>query len=173
MLSIDRPLMLWFNRHDYDWLTRAMWFVSRLGTVTGWLLLTLVYLAIRRDTTATLIMLVVSGLGVTVSVLLKVIIKRPRPWITIPELVERRRRPYDPSFPSGHTFSAFAIAGTMAILDPPTAELFMAFATLIGLSRIYLLVHHVTDVIAGAILGIALARGFLWLITGLGLLNLH
>ena len=164
--------MLWFNRHDYDWLTRAMWSVSRMGTVTGWLVLTLVYLAIRRDLTATLVMLVVSGLGVTVSVLLKVIIKRPRPWITIPELKERRRRPYDPSFPSGHTFSAFAIAETMAILDPPTTEIFMGFATLIAISRVYLLVHHVTDVIAGALLGIGLARSFVWLITGLGLLSL-
>ncbi|MEC9466635.1 MAG: hypothetical protein VX834_12665, partial [Myxococcota bacterium] len=97
MLSIDRPLMLWFNRHDYDWLTRAMWSVSRMGTVTGWLVLTLVYLAIRRDLTATLVMLVFWGLGVTVSFMLKLIIKRPRPWFNIPELKERRRRPYDPS----------------------------------------------------------------------------
>ena len=117
-LSIDRPLMLWLNGMDSKGFTKFMWFVSRLSTVAGWILLTLVYLAIRKDFTATLIMLVASGLGVTFSVVLKLVIQRPRPWITIPELKERSRRPYDPSFPSGHTFSAFTIAATMAVSPP-------------------------------------------------------
>ena len=165
--------MLWLNRYDSQWFTTLMWSISRLSTVAGWLLLTLIYLAIRQDIAATLIMLVASVLGVCASVALKIIIKRPRPWITISELAERGRRPYDPSFPSGHTLSAFAIAATMAVLDPPTTGLFMGFASLIGLSRMYLLVHHVTDVLAGAVLGVLLAQGYLTALTWAGLLSSH
>ena len=131
------------------------------------------YLAIRQDLIATLVMLIASGLGVSLSVVIKFIVKRPRPWLTIPELKERRRRPFDPSFPSGHTFSAFTIATTMAVLDPPTTTLFMGFAGCIGLSRMYLLVHHVSDVVFGAVLGALLAHGYLAALTWAGLLSLH
>ena len=165
--------MLALNRLDSIWFTKFMWFISRLSTVLGWIFLTLVYLAIRKDIGSTLIMLVASGLGVCFSVILKQIIKRPRPWVTIPALQERCRRPYDPSFPSGHTFSAFTIAATMAILDPPTALIFMGFAGLIGLSRVYLLVHHISDVVMGALLGTLLAQGYLGALSMMGLLSSH
>jgi len=150
-----------------------MWFISRLSTVAGWILLTLVYLAIRKDLEATLIMLMASCLGVIVSVILKQIVKRPRPWVTIPELKERARRPYDPSFPSGHTLSAFTIATTMAVLDPPTALTFMSFAGLIGLSRAYLLVHHISDVVSGGLIGTALAHVYLYSLSWVGLFSPH
>lgn len=65
------------------------------------------------------------------------------------------RRPSSPSFPSGHTMAAFAAA----IAIPPSmggVALASAFASAIALSRVQLKAHHLSDVLAGASLGIAL-----------------
>lgn len=72
--------------------------------------------------------------------------------------------PPDFSFPSAHTTqaSAFALSCALALnRDLSTASGLLIWAglgltaTLVGISRIYLRVHYVSDVIAGAILGIA------------------
>lgn len=69
------------------------------------------------------------------------------------------------SFPSGHTSASFAFfisIGVLAGLGRPARQrlmwLFIAFipAFFIGLSRIYLNMHWLTDVIAGALLGIGI-----------------
>lgn len=66
------------------------------------------------------------------------------------------------SFPSGHSISAFAIAGVMILLFKPspwiTALLLLA-ATLAGVSRVYLVQHFWGDVYAGAAIGSMMAFG--------------
>ncbi len=63
--------------------------------------------------------------------------------------------PKDFSFPSGHTGASFAAAAALFFVGSrgwiPAAVL----AALIGFSRLYLYVHYPTDVLAGALLGIA------------------
>ncbi len=66
------------------------------------------------------------------------------------------------SFPSGHTMSAFALYGLLAMLLPWKrwgGLLLFILAFLVGISRIYLVQHFVKDVYLGAILGIAIALG--------------
>jgi len=63
----------------------------------------------------------------------------------------------DPAFPSGHTSRAFALATLLALRHPwPTRAGGVAFAVLVGVSRIYLGVHWPSDVFAGALVGIAM-----------------
>ena len=57
------------------------------------------------------------------------------------------------SFPSGHTTTAFSGFIGLAFLFPKYKYFFLFFAIIIGISRILLAVHYVSDVIAGAILG--------------------
>jgi undecaprenyl-diphosphatase len=59
------------------------------------------------------------------------------------------------SFPSGHTAAATAVAASATLADPALAPLVVPLAALIGYSRVRLRVHHVSDVLAGAALGLA------------------
>lgn len=65
----------------------------------------------------------------------------------------RVRRPTTPSFPSGHTASAFAFASTMGEEVPVTWIPLHATAALVGYSRVHTGVHYPSDVAAGALLG--------------------
>src|SRR5262249_5625426 len=55
------------------------------------------------------------------------------------------------SFPSGHTAAATALAASAVLADPLTAVVVAPVAILVGYSRIRLRVHHLSDVIAGAL----------------------
>lgn len=81
----------------------------------------------------------------------------------------RRRRPdgdwggiyrnTDPhSFPSGHAARAFLIAALATGLGPPwLAILLWIWAPLVSLARVAMGVHYVSDILAGAVLGIVVA----------------
>jgi membrane-associated phospholipid phosphatase len=58
------------------------------------------------------------------------------------------------SFPSGHAITAAALAFAVAALWPQARILMIVYAILIALSRLVLLAHHPSDVVAGALLGV-------------------
>jgi len=67
----------------------------------------------------------------------------------------RMRRPITSSFPSGHAATGFMCA---VVLSRGTrlAPLYFGLAALISFSRVYTRMHHPSDVVAGAALGLAL-----------------
>jgi undecaprenyl-diphosphatase len=65
------------------------------------------------------------------------------------------RRPITSSFPSGHAATAFMCAGVLA--SKRTAVPWFALAALVAGSRVYVRMHHGSDVVAGAALGLALS----------------
>jgi undecaprenyl-diphosphatase len=90
---------------------------------------------------------------------------RPRPYSTHPASDHLLSAPSpDPSFPSDHAATAFAIAFAVLAFSRRGGLAFLASATLIGLSRIALGMHYPSDVVAGALVGWAAAM----LVTGLG-----
>ncbi len=58
------------------------------------------------------------------------------------------------SLPSGHATTGFALAFAVAAVWPRTRYVMAAYALLIALSRVVLLAHHPSDVVAGALTGI-------------------
>jgi len=60
------------------------------------------------------------------------------------------------SFPSGHTMTAFAVALPLLLFYPELSAGLLFCAVSIALSRILLGMHFLSDVVAGAILGIGL-----------------
>ena len=73
--------------------------------------------------------------------------ERPRP--------HRLRVPRTSSFPSGHASSAFT-AVTVLGRDDPLWPLYLGIAAVVASSRVYVKIHHPSDVIAGAAVGVVL-----------------
>jgi membrane-associated phospholipid phosphatase len=59
------------------------------------------------------------------------------------------------SFPSGHATDAFAAAAAIGALWPRTRPLMWTYAAIIAVSRVVLTAHFPSDVLAGAIVGVA------------------
>lgn len=66
-------------------------------------------------------------------------------------------RPRTSAFPSGHATSAFT-AATLLAQGTNAGPLYFALAALVASSRVYTRMHHASDVVAGAALGIVLGQ---------------
>lgn len=64
------------------------------------------------------------------------------------------RRPITSSFPSGHAATAFMCA--VVLTNRRSAPAWFTLAALVASSRIYVRMHHASDVAGGAVLGLAL-----------------
>jgi membrane-associated phospholipid phosphatase len=58
------------------------------------------------------------------------------------------------SFPSGHATTAFALAFAVSAVWPHLRSVMLVYAVMIAASRLVLLAHHPSDVVAGALLGV-------------------
>lgn len=63
------------------------------------------------------------------------------------------------SFPSGHATSAFAAAATLGLMLPPVRVPLFLLASLVGVSRVAVGAHYLSDVVAGAVLGLVFTLG--------------
>lgn len=112
----------------------------------------------RRGLPPTLPLAAVALAGASLaSSALKDVFDRARPSVADPTVIALIGLPGDASFPSGHATSAFAAAGVVMALHPALRAPALALAALVALSRVYLGVHHPVDVLAGALLGAAIA----------------
>jgi membrane-associated phospholipid phosphatase len=91
---------------------------------------------------------------VIITTIAKYSINRPRPFVTYP-FIEKKSAGGSPSFPSGHTSEAFALATSVSLTYPRWYIIGPSFlwASAVGYSRMDLGVHYPSDVLAGAILG--------------------
>lgn len=99
---------------------------------------------------------------------LKYGIKRSRPYIRYPE-IDNVTVEDSPSFPSGHTSEAFALATSLTIAYPKWYVVVPSYvwASSVAYSRMHLGVHYPGDVLAGAFIGAGSAflcyKGQQWL----------
>jgi undecaprenyl-diphosphatase len=78
--------------------------------------------------------------------------RRPVPEFERPHYL---RMPKTTSFPSGHASTAFVAAALLS--DGSRAKpLYYALATVVAATRIHVRIHHASDVVGGAVLGVAL-----------------
>jgi undecaprenyl-diphosphatase len=90
---------------------------------------------------------------------LKSLIARGRP----PDSESATTVPPDSSFPSGHTMSAFAAAVVVSAFFPRVRWLVFGLAFLVAVARLYLGVHFLLDVLAGAAVGVAIGFCAVWM----------
>ena len=90
--------------------------------------------------------------------LIRAFVERPRPFVDNPAIVTLfNEASY--SFPSGHAAFFFALSTVVFLYNKRWGFWFYAASVVIGLARIVAGVHYPTDVIGGAVLGVAV--GFL------------
>jgi membrane-associated phospholipid phosphatase len=88
---------------------------------------------------------------------LKLIVRRTRPELDgLPPLA---KTPTQLSFPSAHASTAFAGALAYSRLGAPRTPLY-GLAGALAISRLYLGLHYPSDLLAGALLGSAIAATF-------------
>ncbi len=113
----------------------------------------------------------VTGLAVVAAVLvssacstvLKEVFDRDRPPLADPGFEAAVGVPSSASFPSGHATTTFAAAAALALLVPSLRRPALLLACGVALSRVYLGVHYTLDVMAGAVLGVAVGVLIAWL----------
>ncbi len=85
---------------------------------------------------------------------MKYSIDRDRPFVTYP-FIDQATSATTPSFPSGHTSSAFSTATSLSLVFPKWYVIAPSFlwASSVAYSRMSLGVHYPSDVFIGAIIG--------------------
>jgi undecaprenyl-diphosphatase len=103
-----------------------------------------------------------AALGVAAFLRLKKATGRRRPCAIEPHCWATLLPPDQFSFPSGHTITAFAVSVSLSSFYPELATGLLFCALSIAASRILLGMHFLSDVLAGAAIGTAVACAAVW-----------
>ena len=100
-----------------------------------------------------------SAISFSIGYIMKFLIARPRPfqYLNISSIIQVSSS----SFPSGHAIAAFTALPILNKSFPKLKILFWILAVLIAISRIYLRVHYLSDVVAGAFIGYIISSLFI------------
>jgi undecaprenyl-diphosphatase len=94
--------------------------------------------------------------SVLVNGIVKTWFRRPRPDHQ-PHQVRKLRKPRSSSFPSGHATSGFLAATLLGAGRPPATKMaWYGAAGVVAASRIHVKIHHASDVVAGAAIGVGM-----------------
>ncbi len=99
---------------------------------------------------ATLALCFLVGEGV-----MKHLVARPRPF-RMESIALLIREPGGYSFPSGHSMASFGAAVFLCHMKKSVGIAFLVLAGIIAFSRLYLMVHFPSDVLAGSMLGVGI-----------------
>ncbi len=164
-MSLDGTILYWI--HDtlscslLDTLMPKLTLLGNGGAI--WLLAAGGMLCTKKYRRQGVILLVGLAVGVLVgNVCLKNLVARPRPcWLdsSVQLLISS---PTDFSFPSGHTLSSAIGATVLTKANHQFGWAAIPLAAAIAFSRLYLFVHYPSDVLAGAVLGVAIGEAVYW-----------
>ena len=156
---MDTALFTFINGAHSPARDNLMLFASALGRA-GFIWLTVAIVAAvfpARRMAAWRLALTIGMAYLVVDGALKPFIDRDRPFEVLPDVRVIDQRPDTESFPSGHAAAACAGALAAGRLFPSARVLWWALAAAIGMSRVYVGAHWPSDVVAGALVGIAVA----------------
>jgi undecaprenyl-diphosphatase len=161
---MDSSLLHYVIQLRRPWLDDVMLLASALGAAgfIWWItaLITMVF-PNKRAPAFRMILAIVFTWGIS-EFALKPLFDSDRPFVLDPAITVIDAKPTTPAFPSGH--AAMAVAGAVAgsRMLPWSAWAWWPLAVIIAVSRVYLGVHWPSDVLGGAILGLATA----WFVLG-------
>jgi undecaprenyl-diphosphatase len=153
--AVDDAFERWRGRPQPD---RFFAGATRFGEFSiGWQVVSVVAaLVTRRPGEAVRTAALIGAESLLVNQGIKRVFLRQRPVSDAPE-EHGVRRPVTSSFPSGHASSAFFAAVLLTRRHPRLAPLWFVTAAVVATSRPYLRLHHASDVVGGAVTGLAVA----------------
>lgn len=152
--QIDNAVLHFFGSVQTPILNELMIFISALGNAgLIWIAVSIIMLCFKRTRRSGATMAVALIIGLVVcNITLKPLIARTRPF-DAHDIELLIATPTGFSFPSGHSVSSLG-AGMSAFLTLKKRGIpFLLLAILIAVSRLYLQVHYLSDVLAGSLLG--------------------
>jgi undecaprenyl-diphosphatase len=163
--QFDDAVLTWMGQHRVKWIEAMLLELTALGTASTVLVVVTVatlFLSLTRHRYSAFLLLVSTGGGLILNLVLKMYFQRPRPDIFVAVTSATST-----SFPSGHAMNAAIAYGTVAYLAARLHPLRWArgltllvasvIILLIATSRLYLGVHYPSDVLAGLVIGTAWA----------------
>ena len=145
--------------------------ISLLGSYLGFIIVFLIFFILRRKLSYVFGVCFLGGVGL--NYILKVLIGRDRPYVAHPEIANLSNT-LGESMPSSHALCAiilaifvcyFVFTSTKKPLPRIAAATGMSIlAALTFVSRLYLGLHYLTDILLGAIIGAIIAcMGIVWM----------
>ena len=119
--------------------TCALWLFARPGGSRKWKL-------------AAGSALISAGVALAVNRSIAAVWARKRPFLAH-HIAHPWINSHDASFPSDHSSASFAIAFAVLTFDPLAGALFLVFAIVIALGRLFIGAHYPSDVAAGLVVG--------------------
>ena len=155
--SADRAVSVFFGGIDcsvIDFLMVLFSTVTEFGA--AYIVLALCLFIFVKDRKQAVTVLAALLIGFLLCHILKDIFDRTRPYIELGiDIIVSP--PLGSSFPSAHSATSFSVASATFLLYrkklPILAVGTVIFAAIVAFSRIWLCVHYLSDVVAGAILG--------------------
>jgi len=163
------PFNMWIIEylagHRTPGFTRVFQFASAMGEVQGYVLIgTLIYVMFDKRLAIRLVLLV--ALTAILNHVLKIIIKNPRPFVRQGDYLEKWAVPpshaqvlvTDYSTPSGHAMAGSSFYGFLYGCERNRYVRILAVLAILltGLSRPYLGVHYVEDILLGWAIGLGM-----------------
>ena len=112
----------------------------------------------RRGPEAVRLAVLLGVESILVNGIIKSLFRRSRPVVEQAR-PRRLRQPRSSSFPSGHASSAFTAAGLLSQRSRAWPAWY-GLASVVAASRVHVKIHHASDVVGGAALGLVLGRVF-------------
>jgi len=172
VVRTDRAVERWFAAHRTPLATTLSFWGSQLGETTTKVVVTLVVCAllVRRygrwfEAALVAVPLVLEAAAFLTTTL---IVKRPRP-----DVARLDGSPVNSSFPSGHTAAATCYVAIALVVHRHAVRRWLAWlagaivglvTVAVGLARMYRGMHHPTDVVGGALLGIVSVVVAVWIL---------
>ncbi|MBD0330886.1 MAG: phosphatase PAP2 family protein [Thermoleophilia bacterium] len=161
-MTLDERLQQWTVAHrvePLDPLALAVSYAGSFGLV--WVGLALALALVRRQAAPLLLTVAAVALADLAAIALKAVIERPRPYAAFPEQEPLVTSSFEYSLPSGHAATSAAGAAVLAAYAPRLAPALVVLAAAVAWSRVYVGVHFPADVVAGGLLGLAVAAALL------------
>ncbi len=144
--------------YGHLWIGDFYLFFAKYGIVLFFL--AYIYLILKRKIEAFICTFVAMAIALSIDLIIVLAWKRPRPFIShsdeIMTPITEGLRVTSISFPSVHTYIAFAIATSVFLYGHKRLGTLLFFLALaIAISRVGAGLHYPSDIIGGALLGIA------------------